>query len=470
MTTKCGTAIVDRTLAFECDPSCSPDAVYAEHSPFFAAQIVKKNLGEHISCVFEGDTFMARCFDHVEHQVTGDDQDHLDETEVNVRLPYGTQSNHISNVVMDHNKVAFTLPGWGTWSRFVQGYTYLKEERDRYVDWSGATWTLAPESEDHCVLQFSLPRHHTRLGDKKEQKKFRRNPRPFFIEDDDPFKLYGMVEARMYSCIEDHYKGRELLSKAAEEHIKDFETAKLNLYMIKNTPEDAAPAEEDSESLDSDDETSVVERAVQLWQEPPTKPLADWVEQERRKRNEEWAQLHAPKATAEALKLAKQAKQDKLDAERKLEQEKWEAENKKNPKELTRLQQRILEKKKKEAYDAANAPPLLFKRKVEVQQEQWQTIDGYSWEDAGDTIHVFLSLSAVKTAASVELKAEYDSFWVGIKSDQGNFCLLVENLKHDIDEDASTVKWRSSSKRAIITLKKLDPTTTWGFLQKGSSL
>jgi len=457
--TNCGTVIVDRQLSFEADPDTPPDVVYAEHSPFFAAQIVKKNLGEHITEVFVGDTFGARCFDQKEHEVSSESREHQDDVEVNVQVPVGTNARHIQDVVMAHNNVSFRLDGWGSWNRHVQDYTYVNAERDRYVDWAGANWTMLEDGDGYSAVQFSLPRHHTRIGDKKEEKKHRRNPRPFFIEDDDPFKLYGMVEARMYGCVEDHYRKRALLSKDAEEHLKEFEKAKLNLLMIKSVPEN------EPEEVDSDDVSE--ERTIQLWKQPPIKPMEEWLADSRARLQEEWATNFAPNATQSARDAAKQERA----AQKASEQAAAAAKVKKaKPKqELTRLQQKILEKQKQKKLDEANAPPLLFKRKVEV-QEKWDTINGYSWEDAGKNVKISVSMDVIEDPDSVEveLKPEFDSFWLGIKTGSRNYCLQIENLSHDINEDVCTVKWRPSSKRAIITLRKDDTDERWGHLQKGS--
>eukprot|EP00656_Telonema_subtile_P008009 TRINITY_DN13767_c0_g1_i5.p1 TRINITY_DN13767_c0_g1~~TRINITY_DN13767_c0_g1_i5.p1 ORF type:complete len:701 (+),score=204.10 TRINITY_DN13767_c0_g1_i5:164-2266(+) len=417
--TNCGTVILDRELSFEADPNIAPDVVYAEHSPFFAAQIVKKNLGQHLTRVFRGDTVGLRCFDQCEHKVSEEDIEHQEDVEVNVRVPMGTQSHHITGVVMAHGHISFELEGWGTWSRHVQDYTYAKHERDRFVDWSGATWTMLNEGDNYCAVQFSLPRFHRRIGDKKDEKKQRRDPRPFFVEDDDPFKLFSMVEARMWTCVQDHYQERELLSKGAEEHLKDFEKAKLlkKLYMIKHIPEQQA-IEEDSESVE--------ERQVQLWQQLPTKPLRDWAAAERHKRDEAWAANHSPAQTQEARQASKAAKVAARAAEREVEAAKKREKTAKPKPELTRLQQKLLEKAAQKKLEEENGPKLLYKRAVEHVPEKWATLSSYSWEDSGGTVKIFVSADVQDPGqTTVELKPDFDGFWVGIKDGQSNHCLHV---------------------------------------------
>lgn len=113
ITTNCGVVIVDRELSFEADPDTPPDAVSSENSPFFAAQIVKKNLGEQITTVFKGDPIGLRCFDEVEHSVSEESTQFESDVEVNVRVPLGTQSQHVRDVVLASNQISFSLEGWG---------------------------------------------------------------------------------------------------------------------------------------------------------------------------------------------------------------------------------------------------------------------------------------------------------------------------------------------------------------------
>ena len=80
--------------------------------------------------------------------------------------------------------------------------------------------------------------------------------------------------------------------------MQEFEKAKLNLLMIKSVPEN------EPEEVDSDDVSE--ERTIQLWKQPPIKPMEEWLADSRARLQEEWATNFAPNATQSARDAAKQ--------------------------------------------------------------------------------------------------------------------------------------------------------------------
>ena len=80
--------------------------------------------------------------------------------------------------------------------------------------------------------------------------------------------------------------------------MQEFEKAKLNLLMIKSVPEN------EPEEVNSDDVSE--ERTIQLWKQPPIKPMEEWLADSRARLQDEWATNFAPNATQSARDAAKQ--------------------------------------------------------------------------------------------------------------------------------------------------------------------
>eukprot|EP00658_Telonema_sp_P-2_P077665 TRINITY_DN7076_c0_g1_i2.p1 TRINITY_DN7076_c0_g1~~TRINITY_DN7076_c0_g1_i2.p1 ORF type:complete len:484 (+),score=121.27 TRINITY_DN7076_c0_g1_i2:110-1561(+) len=442
ISTNCGTTILDRELGFEADPAVPPDAVWAENSPFFAAQIVKKNSGQCVRQVFEGDTVWLRCLDEQAHTVKEEE----DEVEVEVQIPPGSQASHVSNVVTSHGLISFQVQGWGRWSRQVQEHTYGNGgERDRFLDWSGATWHLVND-HDTCAIVFVLPKFNRSAGNDKSKQSH--GARPLFIQDDDPFKLLGMVEARMWASVQDHFKKRDQLSQDANEHIKDFDKAKLlpGLYALQGA--DTHQALEPGDFNGSD-------RQLEIWQQVPSKPLSEWRQEARSQWNLEWTQSCGVSKPAPARPIKKTEKKESPKAQEQPE--------------LTRLQQRILDKQRLER--DTQHPKLLYKTPVQPATCCSVSLQRYSWENCGNCIKISVPAEQVQHAqeAQAVLEAEFDGFLLTVKDGTTHFLFKVENLKHEIEPDRCTVRWRASSSRAIIKLVKSDPGQEWSHLSRGSA-